>query len=64
MTVPARTQSATITSSQIAEFNRDGAILLSQRARRSLGTSAGGGPGICQRPSRRHVCWCLHAIEN
>jgi hypothetical protein len=29
MTVPARTQSATITSSQIADFNRDGAILLS-----------------------------------
>lgn len=28
MTVPARTQSATITSSQIADFNRDGAILL------------------------------------
>ena len=28
MTMPARTQSATITSSQVAEFNRDGAILL------------------------------------
>ena len=28
MTVPARTQSATLTSSQIADFNRDGAILL------------------------------------
>ena len=28
MTVPARTHSATLTSSQIADFNRDGAILL------------------------------------
>ena len=28
MTMPARTQSATLTSSQIADFNRDGAILL------------------------------------